>query len=269
MYWKKWWTMRTNSWLCVYFCGCLLYLLVPVVQMNEKNEKKFEIKKWSIVAGQRINSCSILNLLSALVFASLDGDFSKQSFFFISFFPQTMDSLWPLDLISWSAASKLKCMNKMKRNTHTKPPWTGQQRHGESREKQFYILNCSRVRFFCRYTHTHTYTYMYVRSADYTSRIRMKWDSLFFVLIQKQNSNDIKENWWQIKSTILVAFHKTVNANGLANLDKIIIVRRQILTWYRMRAERNIQRENFENRKSFACLKISRTAVIHLCKLRQ
>lgn len=71
---KKWWTMKTNSWLCVYII--LVVFFWGAGCSNEwKEREEVGIKKiWSIVAGQRINSIffSILNLLSVFAFVVRD-----------------------------------------------------------------------------------------------------------------------------------------------------------------------------------------------------
>lgn len=158
--------------------------------------------------------------------------FFEAIFFFISFFPQTMYSLWPLDFIfpevqhrNWNAWIKWN-------ETHTQNHLGLDSSSTVKVEKNSFIcwiaVECDS--FVDTHTRTHIYIYVCEKRGLHIADSNEVRFTLLFVLIQKQNSNDIKENWWQIKSTILVSFHKTVNANGVANLDKIINVRRQILT---------------------------------------
>lgn len=120
---KKWWTMKTNSWLCVYII--LVVFFWGAGCSNEwKEREEVGIKKiWSIVAGQRINSIFFRFWICYPCSHSLCGIFEVNRRVF--FFQRTMGFIVPLDLISWSAASNGKCMNTKWNETHkTTLDWT-------------------------------------------------------------------------------------------------------------------------------------------------
>lgn len=153
---KKWWTMKTNSWLCVYiilvvFLGCRLFKWMKRTRRSW-NKKKI----WSIVAGQRINSIFFQFWICYPRSHSLCEIFEVNRRVFFS--NERWDSLC---LWIWFPEVQHRMENAWIQNEtkHTKPPWTGQQQHVKSREKQFYIyIECIYSRL---YTHIHIYIYVY------------------------------------------------------------------------------------------------------------